>query len=336
MRPALHPLAWWAWALSLAVVATRVSDVRIVALLLAVVVAVVGARRDDSPWARAFPAYLVLGGCIVVVRVLFHVVVGVKAPGTVVLDLPRIAAPSWAVGVDLLGPVTTAGLATAAADGFRLAVLVVCFGAANALANPKRALRSLPASLHHLGTAVVIAVSVTPQLVTAAAGVRRAQRLRGSSGRRWVATALSVLTDALDRSIALAASMDSRGYARTLPGRSDRRVGPLLLVALLAAAVGTYGLLGGTSLVASVVLLVSGGAAAVGASLLAGRQVQRSRYRPDAWGGRETAVAVAGIAAALLLLLPRAGLPPVLVATTAGGAALLAVLPGLASRRVAR
>jgi energy-coupling factor transport system permease protein len=336
MRPALHPLAWWAWALALAVVVTRVSDVRIVALLLAVVVVVVGARRDDSPWARAFPAYLVLGGCIVVVRVIFHVVVGVKAPGTVVLDLPRIAAPSWAVGIDLLGPVTTAGLATAAADGFRLAVLVVCFGAANALANPKRALRSLPASLHHLGTAVVIAVSVTPQLVTAAAAVRRAQRLRGSSGRRWVATSVSVLTDALDRSIALAASMDSRGYARTLPGRSDRRVGPLLLLALLAAAVGTYGLLGGTSLVASVVLLVSGGAAAAGASLLAGRQVHRSRYRPDAWGGRETAVAVAGIAAALLLLLPRAGLPPVLVATTAGGAALLAALPGLASRRVAR
>jgi energy-coupling factor transport system permease protein len=336
MRPALHPLAWWAWALALAVVATRASDVRVVALVLLVVVAVVLACRDDSPWARAFPAYLVLGGCIVVVRVLFHVVVGIKAPGTVVLDLPRVSAPSWAVGIDLLGPVTIGGLATAAADGFRLAVLVVCFGAANALANPKRALRSLPGSLHHLGTAVVIAVSVTPQLVTAAAGVRRAHRLRGAPGHRWVATAVSVLTDALDRSIALAASMDSRGYARTLPGVSDRRVGPLLLVALLAAAVGTYGLLGGTSAGTSVALLVSGGAAAWGASVLAGRQVHRSRYRPDAWGAPETAVAVAGAAAALLLLLPTAGLPPAVLATTAGGAALLAAVPGLASRRVAR
>lgn len=336
MRPALHPLAWWAWALALAVVATRVDDVRVVALVLVVVVAVVGVRRDDSPWARAFPAYLVLGGCIVVVRLLFHVAVGIKAPGTVVLDLPRVATPSWAVGVELLGPVTTAGLATAAADGFRLAVLVVCFGAANALANPKRALRSLPASLHHLGTAVVIAVSVTPQLVTAAAGVRRAQRLRGATRRPWVPASVSVLTDALDRSIALAASMDSRGYARTLPGRSDRRVGPLLMIALLAAAVGTYGLLGGTSAAVSAVLLVTGGVAAAAASVLAGRQVTRSRYRPDAWGTAETSVAVTGVAAALMLLLPRAGLDPALVAITAGAAAFLAAFPALAPRRAAR
>ena len=43
MRPlALHPLAWWAWALALAVAATRVSDVRVVALLLAAVVAEIG------------------------------------------------------------------------------------------------------------------------------------------------------------------------------------------------------------------------------------------------------------------------------------------------------
>src|SRR5665648_853821 len=163
--PALHPLAWWAWALALAVAATRVSDVRVVALLLAAVVAVVILRRDESRWARSFPAYLVLGVCIVVVRIAFHVVVGIKSPGTVVLDLPRVRTPDWAVGIELFGPVTTTGLATAAAAGLRLAVLVVCFGLASALANPTRALRVLPTSLHHMGSAVVIAISVTPQLV---------------------------------------------------------------------------------------------------------------------------------------------------------------------------
>lgn len=336
MRTALHPLAWWAWALALAGAASRVSDVRVVALLLVVVVTVVLVGRDDSPWARAFPAYLVLGACIVVVRVAFHVVVGIKTPGRVVLDLPRIPAPDWAVGVELLGPVTTTGLATAATAGLKLALLVVCFGAANALANPKRALRALPASLHHLGSAMVIAISVTPQLVTAAAGVRRAQRLRGTAGRAWAGIAVAVLTDALDRSLALAASMDSRGYARTLPGRSDRRVGALLLVAVLAAAVGTYGLLGGASAAQSIVLLTGGAASAAVASVLAGRQVSRSRYRPDAWGAPETVVALAGASAALLLVVPGAGAGSSPLGVAAVGAAVLAAVPLLAAREVLR
>ncbi len=336
MRPlALHPLAWWAWALALAVAATRVSDVRVVALLLAAVVAVVILRRDDSPWARSFPAYLVLGVCIVVVRIAFHVVVGIKSPGTVVLDLPRVRTPDWAVGIELFGPVTTTGLATAAAAGLRLAVLVVCFGAANALANPKRALRALPASLHHMGSAVVIAISVTPQLVAAAVGVRRAQRLRGTprrGARAVLASAVPVLTDALDRSLALAASMDSRGYARTLPGRSDRRVGALLLLALLSAAFGTYALLAGSSVPQSAGMLAAGAAAAVAASVLAGRQVQRSRYRPDVWGRPETLVALAGAVAAGLLI-ASSGATGQLLLAVAGAA--LAAAPALGSRRFA-
>jgi energy-coupling factor transport system permease protein len=336
MHRALHPLAWWAWAAALAVATTRTSDVRGTALLLGAVVAVVLACRDASPWARSFEAYLALGACIVAIRVVFHIAVGTKAPGTVVLDLPQLTLPDWAVGVQLLGPVTSAGLASAASEGLRLAVLVVCFGAANALANPRRALRTLPASLHHFGSAVVIAVSVTPQLATAAAGVRRAQRLRGAVPRGLRSlrtTALPVLTDALDRSLALAASMDSRGYARTLPGRSDRRVSALLLVALVAAAVGAYGLLAGQSIAPAVAVLAVGTAAATGASVLAGRQVRRSRYRPDPWGRTETAVAAAGVGAASLLLAPAmvGGVP---VLALAG--ALVAALPAVAGPAVLR
>lgn len=301
MHRSPHPLAWWAWAVILAAATTRLTDARLLGLLLGVVVTVVLLRRGDSPWGRSFDAYLVLGVCIVAVRVVFHVVVGIKTPGTVVLDLPRVALPQWAVGVQLLGPVTAEGLADAATQGLRLAVLVVCVGAANALANPRRALRALPASLHHMGTAVVIAVSVTPQLVHAAGTVRRAQRLRGAAprGLRAVrATLVPVLTDALDRSLALAASMDSRGYARTLPGRSDRRVSGLLLTALVAAALGVYGLLTGAPTARS---LVAGGAAVlatVGASVLAGRQVCRTQYRPDRWQAVDSVLVATGAGAA--------------------------------------
>ncbi|MCU1431237.1 MAG: energy-coupling factor transporter transrane protein EcfT [Actinotalea sp.] len=302
----MHPLAWWAWALGLAVATTRTTNPVVIGLVLAAVVVVVVARREDVPWARAFRGYLVLGACIVVLRVLFYVVVGIKTPGPVLLDLPRVALPEWAVGIELLGPVTLTGVLVAVYSGLRLATLVVCFGAANALANPRRALRSLPASLHQLGTAVVIAVSVAPQLGASAAGVRRAQRLRGQERRgprAVVALAVPVLADALDRSLALAASMDSRGYARALPGRTERRVTVLLLLALLSAAVGTYGLLDGTTPGwLGVPVLVVGVVCGVLGSVLAGRQIRRTRYRPDRWGAEETLVAACGGVAAALLV----------------------------------
>lgn len=330
----MHPLAWWAWALGLVVAITRTTDPLVVGLLLAAVVVVVLTRRDDSPWARAFPSYLVLAGAVVVLRVVLHVVVGIKVPGPVLLDLPRVALPPWAVGVELFGPITVPGVLGAASAGVRLATLLVCFGAANALANPKRALRCLPASLHHLGTAVVIAVSVTPQLATSAAGVRRAQRLRGrrTAGVRAVlSTGVPVLTDALDRSLALAASMDSRGYARTLPGATDRRVGALLLASLLAGALGVYALLAGGWLGAPVLVLAAA-VAALG-SVLAGRQVNRSRYRPDRWGPAETLVAGCGLAAGVVLVAAQADAPRWALAALL---ASLAVAPAALGRRATR
>ena len=310
---ALHPLAWWAWALGLAVAVTRTTDPAVIGLVLAATVLVVVVRRDYSPWARAFGAYLVLGGVIVAVRVGFYVLVGFKTGGPVLVDLQTIALPAWTAGISLLGPVHLPGLLAAASDGFRLAALIVCFGAANALANPKRALRCLPAALHHVGTAVVIAVTVTPQLVTSLMRVRRAQRLRGldrRGPRAVLSCVLPVLADSLDRSLELAASMDSRGYARSVPGHSDAGVTAALLVSLLAAALGTYGLLDGSSPAwLGLPLLATGAVVAVAGSVLAGRRVRRTRYRPDRWRPRDAVVAGAGIGVALLGSFGWAGSP---------------------------
>lgn len=342
----VHPLAWWAWALGLAVAFTRTTNPLTIALILAAAVLVVLARRDDSPWARAFGAYLVLGAVIVAMRVGFYVVFGLKTGGPVLLRLPNVPLPRWAVGVDILGPVQAPGLLNAAYGGLRLAALVICFGAANALANPKRALRCLPASLHHLGTAVVIAVTVSPQLVASFVRVRRAQRLRGQDGRgprAVVAGLLPVLQDALDRSLALAASMDSRGYARSVPGRGDVRITAALLVALLSGAMGTYGLLDGSSpRWLGAPMLAVGACVAVAASFLAGRRVHRTRYRPDPWRLEETVVAASGALAALLLVVAvggDAGAPSpstgAMVWPTSsplvGACALLAALPAVLS-----
>lgn len=326
MRAATHPMAWWGWAAGLAVASTRVADPQVlIAVAGAVMLVAVLHRRGTAP-TRLLVGYVVLAAVVVVLRIAFHVVLGIKPPGPVLLDLPTVTLPEWAAGIALLGPVTVPGLVDAATGGLRLATLVLCFGAVNAVVDPRRALRCLPSSMHHLGTAVVIAVSVAPQLVTAAADVRRAQRLRGTRPGALRAGVTPVLADAVDRSLALASSMDARGYARTLPGRTDSRVAGLLLVALLGAAIGVYGLLGGTSPSAAVGALVLGGGSAVIAGRLAGRHVQRTRYRPDRWQAPETVTALAGVTG---------GLVAVALAPTGAGlgaavlVALLASVPAL-------
>ena len=177
----LHPAAWWGWALGVAVAVSFTANPWLLALAVAVVSLVVVARRGSSPWARAFPLYLWLGAFIVTARIVLHILVGLKFGETVVLPLPEVDLPSWAAGIQLGGDVRLEGLLAAVAQGLRLAVMIAAIGAANALANPKRLIRSLPGALHEVGTAVVVSISVAPQLAESVQRVRRARTLRGDA-----------------------------------------------------------------------------------------------------------------------------------------------------------
>lgn len=307
-----HPVAWWIWALGIAVATTRSPGIVSTLILVAALVVVVWLSHEQSAFSRAFPAYLAVAAAVVVIRVAFYVLVGIKAGGDVLLPLPRIPLPDWAGGIALLGPVTGSGLLAAVSAGLALAALLLCFGSAVALTNPQRTLRSLPASLHLLGTSAVIAMTLAPQLVESWQRVRRAQALRGRSlrgGRAVAATTLPVLEDALERSIALAASMDSRGYARMHRG-SSRAVLALMLGALVGAALGTYALLDGSGpRWLALPLLVGGALAAITGSIVASRRVVTTTYRPDTWGLRESAISGCGVAVAVLAVAVPAILP---------------------------
>lgn len=348
---ALHPGAWWLWALGLATAASRTTDPIVLALIVAAAGHVVARRRSDAPWALAFPQYLLLGGLIVASRLVFRVVFGGGDGTHVLFTLPRVPLPAWASGVRLFGPVAAEELLGGLYDGLRLAAMLVCLGAANALANPKRLLKLVPAALYEAGTAVVVALSVAPQLSESVLRVRQARRLRGGSGggvHALRAILLPVLADALDRSLALAAAMDSRGYARA--GASSRPVrlatGALVGGGLLGVCVGVYGLLDATTPRALGLPVLAGGAlASVAGLLLGGRRVRRTRYRPDPWRLPETATVLCGIGAGVLLFAtaavdpanlypslsplawPRLGLLPALAVALAAAPAWLSPRP---------
>lgn len=299
----LHPLAWWGWALGLSVAASTTTNPLVLLLVVGAAALVVVARRSEQPWGRSFRLYLWLGLAIVVIRVLFRLLLGGSYGTTVLLDLPEIPLPDWVQGITLLGPVTRESLLAGLYDGMRLAAIVICVGAANSLANPKRLLRSVPPALYEIGTALVVAVTVLPQLADSVRRVRAAQQLRAGDRRRvgrLRRTLVPVLEDALDRSLALAAGMDTRGYGRAgSPGPAARRTtGALLLLGLCGLCVGSYAVLDTTAPRWLALPMLALGLALAAAGLRsAGRRAERTTYRPDPWRWPESGVVVAGLAA---------------------------------------
>jgi energy-coupling factor transport system permease protein len=297
----LHPAAWWIWALGLAVAASRTTNPLLLAAILTVASWVVIARRSDAPWANAFRLYLLAGAVVVAMRIVFRIVFGSDQGGFVLVPLPSIPLPKLAAGIHLFGDVSAPSLLAGLYDGLRLATMLVCVGAANALANPRRLLRSMPSALHEVSTAVVVSMSVFPQLAESLIRVRRARRLRPDAGerrlRRLRAIAIPVLEDALDRSRSLASSMDARGYGRRA-GRSRGRLrltGALTLVGVAGIAVGVYGLLDGTTpRYLGTPTLVGGLGVGTSSLILASRGVRRTSYRPDRWRFPELVTVASG------------------------------------------
>lgn len=305
---ALHPGAWWLWALGLGTAASRTTNPLLLGLLIGVAGYVVAARRSEAPWARSYGAFVKLGLFVLGIRLLFAVFLGSPIPGSHTLfTLPDLDLPEWAKGVRIGGRVTAETLVFALYDGLKLATLLICVGAANALANPARLLKSLPGALYEAGVAVVVAMTFAPRLIADLQRLRAARRLRGRPDRGvrgLVQVGLPVLEGALERSVALAAAMDARGYGRTaaVPPAVRRTTAVLTLGGLLGVCAGTYGLLAAEGAAFGLPVLLVGVAAALVGLWLGGRRSVRTRYRPDVWGVRAWLVSGSGVAVAALMI----------------------------------
>jgi len=244
----LHPGAWWLWAIGLAGAASRTTNPILLATLIAVAGFVVSARRSNAPWSMAYRAALVVGAFALVVHLVIEAVFGPPIPGTVLVTLPQLQLPSTFAGVRVGGPVTAEAMLGASYLGLQLAAILAALGAANALASPTRLLKSLPGAVYELGVAVVVALTVVPDSLAQLHAVRRARRLRGreDQGIRGVAASVGpVLHSALERSLGLAAAMDSRGYGRrrAVPRGQRRFTAGLVLTGMLGVLLGVYALL---------------------------------------------------------------------------------------------
>ncbi|HET7529805.1 MAG TPA: energy-coupling factor transporter transmembrane component T [Mycobacteriales bacterium] len=303
----LHPAAWWGWATAVAIAASRTTNPVVLALLVSATAFVVSARRPPTPWSRSYVVFLRIGLFAIAVRVVLFAVLGTGAGGHVLVTLPELPLPHWMAGVRLGGPVALDGVLAAAYDGLRLAVILLCVGAANTLTSPRRLLKSLPSALQEAGVAVTVALAFAPQAVTAVGRLRLARRLRGRPDRGLRSLrglAVPVLEGALDRSVDLAAAMDARGFGRR--GDTPRAVrlvtAGCVVGGAVAAAASSYALVDTSAPTALGLPLLGGGAVLVAVGLVVGaRRGGRTRYRPDPWRLPEWLVVAGGVGCAVAL-----------------------------------
>jgi energy-coupling factor transporter transmembrane protein EcfT len=118
-------------------------------------------------------------------------------------------------GIRLGGAVTWERISSTIYESFDIASIIVLFGAATSLTNPRALIRTFPPIFYEIGMILVIATSLTPQLVSNLKRIKIAQQIRGASKNRflaWRQIAMPLLEDSLARSLDLAAALDSRGY----------------------------------------------------------------------------------------------------------------------------
>ncbi|TFD85097.1 ATP-binding cassette domain-containing protein [Cryobacterium serini] len=162
-------------------------------------------------------AAIVLAVGFVSLRVVYRVVFGGVGAGTgpVLLELPRLRLDGPFSHISLLGPITLVGLGNAALSALPVAAIIVFFGLLNAVINVQSlfARGAGRGPLRAISRSLVIAWATFPALLES---VRRVCVARSLRGERSIASLLvPIFEQTIERALALAASMETRGFAAT-------------------------------------------------------------------------------------------------------------------------
>ena len=160
-------------------------------------------------------AAAVLAVGFVLLRVVYRVVFGGAGAGAgpLLLNLPLLRLDGPFSHITLFGPITLVGLGNAALSALPVAAVIVFFGLLNAVVNVQ-ALFARGAGrgpLRAISRSLVIAWATFPALLESVRRVRVARALRGE--RSIASLLVPIFEQTIERALALAASMETRGFA---------------------------------------------------------------------------------------------------------------------------
>ena len=165
---------------------------------------------------RAAPlrAAAIVAAVFVVSRVAYRMVFGgASGGGVLLLDLPKVPLDGPFAHIALFGPITSGGIWNAAVSALPFAAVILAFGVLNALVDVQRLFvrGSTRGPIRAVSRALVIAWATAPALGQSVRRMRRAASLRGERGP--AALLVPVFEHTVERALALAASMEVRGFA---------------------------------------------------------------------------------------------------------------------------
>lgn len=303
MTSRFHSLTWLAWALAAVTCVQLAPNASYVALVMLVAVLVVEVHGRATPLARAFPVFLTIGAVLGLTRVALTVLT-THGIGTALVTGPAFTLPRLLGGFTVGGTVEREVLLQALAESIVIVATIAVFGAWNAVVSHAEVLRSAPRAFHEPGLVVSVALAFVPSTITALRTTREADRARTGGvvvrRGRLVRLIVPVLERGMERAVALAESMDSRGLGHLPAGPTERGAAACGLGALLSLAAAFVSLVARAGTVATV-LVVVGIALTLAAVGLASRASRRERYRPRRMRAEDWAV-VAVVAVAPLTI----------------------------------
>lgn len=283
-----HARAWVAWLAAASVFTLSIDNPFAVASALLALGLVAVWFRAPGPEGRSAALFFKIGLVVIAVRVVLFGLTG-RPGATTLFTLPSVGFPSWLGGFSIGGRVTGEVVVQQVVEGLRIAAFLACFGVFLSSVRTYRLLRMLPRFLFEAGLVVGIALTFVPSLLRSVQNVRDAQRLRGHrfrGVRSLRPLVLPVLSGALERSLTLAASMESRGFGRATEATPrDRRAHAVVLLGLATLTASAGLVLAGATPIAIATAVAAFAMTVAGLRTLS-HSVRRTRLRAeklDAW-----------------------------------------------------
>lgn len=211
------------------------------------------------------------------------------------------------------GIVTWEGVVAGVVNALGLFTLMLLFARFNLEISQAQLLRLTPAFLYEAGLVLSIGLTFVPQMMVSAQEIREAQRVRGHRMRRVrdaLPFVMALLTTGLEKSFALAESMESRGFgrARALPRNRDVWYKGLAVLGLMGVLCGLFLQTYYRSwLVPGWTLAGLGTGLLVAVFWAQGRRVLRVHYRRERWSWRDGIVIAACVGVAVSVAWVRQG-----------------------------
>jgi energy-coupling factor transport system permease protein len=298
-----HPITWVIWTSVGATCAMLVRNPLYLAILMGVVGVQYAATSARYPEERGWGLLLRWVLWLVLLVIPLNAL-SIHVGSHILFRLPD----RWPL---IGGIVTWEGVLAGGVNALSLFTLMLLFARFNLEISQAQLLRLMPAFVYEAGLVLSIGLTFVPQMMLSAQEIREAQLVRGHRVRRArdaLPFVMALLTTGLERSFALAESMESRGFGRV---RALSRERDLWYQGL--AVLGLVGVLCGLFLQTYYKqwLVLGWSLAGAGAVLLStvfwaqGRRVLRVHYRRDRWSWRDGLVIAVCAGVAVLVVVTR-------------------------------